>query len=99
MKIVGIDVILETDYDANHPKGSSIADQFDIESSGGTRADMQEFFRTGGVVEWKGGKVCSLIARTFPSVGYNKSEFFDWPRPTTSSHRGFGAILRLTLED
>lgn len=99
LKITGIDVILLTDYDKEHPKGASIADQFDIESSGGTRVDMQEFFRTGGVVEWKEGGVCLLIARTFPSDGYNYSEFFDRPRPTTSGHRGFGAVLRLTLED
>lgn len=99
LKITGIDIILLTDYDKEHLKGASIADQFDIESSGGTRIDLQEFFRTGGVVEWKEGEVCLLIARTFPSDGYNYSEFFDRPRPTTSGHRGFGAVLRLTLED
>lgn len=99
LKITGIDVILLTDYDKEHLKGASIADQFDIESSGGTRIDMQEFFRAGGVVEWKEGGVCLLIARTLPSPGSNESEFFDFPRPTTSGHRGFGAILRLTLED
>lgn len=98
-KIVDIDVILLTNYDAEHLKGASIADQFDIETTGHSRMGLTEYFQTYGSLDWRDGQVCLLIAKTLPTLGYNESEFFDLPRPTTSGHRGFGAILRLTLED
>lgn len=97
LKITGIDVILLTDYDKEHPKGASIADQFNIETVGQPAMDMAEYFRTYGFLDWRDGQVCLLIAKTLPSPGYNESEFFDFG--TVGKHKGFGAVLRLTLED
>lgn len=97
--IVSIDVIADSDYDAAHPKGSSLNDILELEypdpkGPGQLRVDLDTYFATHAeLTAWK----FNLNAKT-PPLQENEIEFHP-AAELDYSLLGFGVTLQLTLAD